>query len=211
MELKLGRVIISKDVDLDFYFKDKNRSLVHIEHEYTESKLPTLIIGWGKSEELFDDNISILNKKIKPNLYWTFSPSEKMEDFNEDTINFIDKLYGDFIRKYDYCFIDPIIDNITRPKHILRFSTSGTFDCAYVLSDFLYLFSKEDKTIFGIDLKYYKILGFDTELLTNIIVQRTTTSVIEDYTESGVYQVYKDHVQADIDKKYIPALYLLNH
>ena len=38
--------------------------------------LPTLIVGWERVKKLYP-KASILKKKIKDNLYWTFSPTEK--------------------------------------------------------------------------------------------------------------------------------------
>ena len=57
---------------------------------------PNLIIGWELTKTLCPE-ASILRKKIKDNLYWTFSPTEKRSVFENDLKKYIDKSYKDCI------------------------------------------------------------------------------------------------------------------
>ena len=66
-----------------------------------DNNLPTLIIGWEETKKLFPE-ASILRKKIKDNLYWTFSTTEKRTVFENDLKKFIDKTYKDFIKKIKF-------------------------------------------------------------------------------------------------------------
>jgi hypothetical protein len=48
----------------------------------TTTDIPNLIIGWDLTKKLFPET-SILKKKIKDNVYWTFSTTEKRTIFEE--------------------------------------------------------------------------------------------------------------------------------
>ena len=50
---------------------------------------PNLIIGWELTKTLCPE-ASILRKKIKDNLYWTFSPTEKRSVFENDLKKYIE-------------------------------------------------------------------------------------------------------------------------
>ena len=51
-----------------------------------DNSLPTLIVGWKKTKELFGDKVSILHKKIEDNLYWTFNEGERKVDYETDIL-----------------------------------------------------------------------------------------------------------------------------
>lgn len=206
INLILGRLVVDSKFNNETNFRNKNTNLVTITDTYSDSKLPTQIIGWNKAEEIFNDNISILNKVVRPNVYWTFSPDEKMQDFNEDVSYFINQLYGDYIKQFEYYFIDPVIDNITKLKHIMRFITQDRFGCSYISDDYIYMFCEEDKLILGIDLNYYEKLGMKNDLIKEFIKTQSIYTLVEDYSDTGVFQSFRNYLETEIDKKYIPAL-----
>jgi len=206
MKLILGRIIVSDNTIKELLSK-KNITIVTVETEYTEDlSCPTLIIGWYKCKELFGDQVSILKRTIKPNLYWTFAPNEKLQYFNEDTEKFVQKLYKDLIKPYKYQFIDPIIDNIINIDHVLRYSNNDKYDCVYLTEDFIYMFNEEEKLILGIDINYYKKLRFNIDKITFVLLGTSDITLTEDYTDDGVYQSYKKILNIDFEKKYIPLL-----
>lgn len=207
MNLILGRVVIDKTFTSNKYVGDKNINLVEMVDEYVNnSEKPTLIVGWRNVQKIFGNKVSILNKVIEPNIFWTFSPTEKIQHFNEDMVKFIKILYDDFITKFQYISIDPIIYKIKTVDDILNLLEGGDFDSTYINDDFIYIFSKKNGVIIGLDLIYYESIGIKIEKMVEIIKTKSGILLIEDYLETGIYQKYKTLFNHELDKKYIPVL-----
>jgi len=207
----LGEIIISKELlNNEKTLSLLNKPTLNIKTEMDiNPEIPTLIIGWCVVSKMFnEDEVSILNKKIKDNLYWTFSPKEDKQEFNENIDEFIDKSYNDFIKDISYHGLDPIIDEFKNPDEFIdKFLPGGKFDNVYLTDDFIYIYSESNKVIYGIDLKYYNFLRFKTDKLIEVITENTHHVLIEDYTiEEGVYQKYKNYLNNDVDKKFIPLI-----
>ena len=94
----------------------------------SNNQLPTLFIGWEATKKLLPET-SILNKKIKDNLYWTFSSTEKRTIFENDLKSFITKSHQDFVKNIPFYSLDPIILKIKTTKDLLQklqnFKVSG--------------------------------------------------------------------------------------
>lgn len=207
MNFVLGRIVTERKVIEGNYLNDKNIKLVKLSDEYIEdTKTPTLLVGWELVSSIFGENVSILNKKIRKNLFWTFSPQEKMQQFNEDVEKFIYELYHDLIEGHEYYFIDPIIDSISKIDHLFRFIDDENYDSIYITDDFIYMYTKSEKLILGIDIKYYRRLQFNIEKIIEALSKRSHVVLTEDYTDQGVYQNYKKYLNIEFDKKYIPLL-----
>lgn len=84
-----------------------------------ENQIPTIIIGWELTKTLFPDT-SILSKKIKENIYWTFSPTEKRSVFEDDLKKFIEKSYKDFVKDIKFYDIDPILFKVNNISEYLE-------------------------------------------------------------------------------------------
>lgn len=171
-------------------------------------KLPTLIIGWYNVSTMFhEDEVSIINKKIRENLFWTFAPGEDTQDFNEDVEEFINQLYSDFISDVKYHFVDPIVENfLTSDELLSHYENDYCFENSYITENFIYIYDKPKNIILGLDLKYLKFLKFDVEEIKSKIQILSCDVSVEDYTEEGTYQKYKQFFNKDFDKKYIVYL-----
>lgn len=62
-------------------------------------ELPTIIVGFENAKVILKDKLSVLNRKISDNLYWTFWKTERRNYYEEDLIKFyhfvLDKLKND--------------------------------------------------------------------------------------------------------------------
>jgi hypothetical protein len=203
----LGEIIIPEDLkDNNTIQSIKDKPLLKIKTDKEiDSNIPTLIIGWKNVENMCNETEkSILNKKIKENLFWTFSYDENTQDFNEDIESFIDKLYDDLIKDIKYIFIDPVIDKLYDETDLINYiNISINLDNIYITEDFIYIYDEQKKIISGIDINYCKFFKFDIEKIIAYINLESRQTLIEDYTNTGVYQTYKNYLNKEIDKKYI--------
>lgn len=131
--------------------------------------LPTLIIGWKNVKSIFPD-ANILIKEYN-GINWTFSKTERRCDYEDDVINFYNKsilskmseikyIYVDIIR-FGYRKIVKIIDFLKGKSKKLVFYTKN--------SNFVFIYSSEYKTIFGISLTLVEYLGITKRKVTSII------------------------------------------
>lgn len=160
------------------------------------TEIPNLIIGWTLTKSLYPE-ASILKKKIKDNLYWTFSPTEKRTIFENDLKKYIDKSYKDYIKKIKFYNIDPIIYKIKTIDELL-------FKLSIVAGGFTYLYVDKivyvyhDFVIYSIDLELLDFIGFDRKIILSTL--KETTNFFE-----GELKNFKNELKY-LDIKYLPYL-----
>lgn len=158
--------------------------------------IPNLIIGWELTKNLYPE-ASILRKKIKDNLYWTFSPTEKRSVFENDLKKYIDKSYKDYIKKIKFHNIDPIIYKINTVDELLSKLSivAGGFTYLYV-NKVVYVY--HNFIIYSIDLELLDFIGFDRKIILSTL--KETTNFFE-----GELKNFKNELKY-LDIKYLPYL-----
>ena len=168
--------------------------------EYLKSDsniLPTLIIGWEITKNNFD-KASILRKKINPELYWTFSTTEKRKTFEEDVKKFIKRSYDDFVKGIKYFNIDPINYKINTTEELIEKIKSLAGGFAYLYSDkVVYIY--HNFNLFSIDLNQLDFIGFDRE--------KVLSKIKEDVVlfDNGKDKDFKNELKY-LNIKYVPYL-----
>jgi len=167
--------------------------------------IPTLIVGFDLTESLYPD-FDVLDICVKDNIYWTFKKIEKRDKFNEDLDWFITKVYSDLIKDVNYLFVDPIL---LKPKTLIKI-VRKIYNIenltTYVYNDMLYIYG--DKIVFGIDLKLFKFIGFDTKKLKDKINNISTDFLVDD----DILIEYKNIVETlGNSVRYIPYLFSIRN
>jgi hypothetical protein len=161
-----------------------------------ENQIPTIIIGWELTKTLFPDT-SILSKKIKENIYWTFSPIEKRSVFEDDLKKFIEKSYKDFVKDIKFYDIDPIlfkVNNISEYLEKIKIVANG-FAYLYV-NKIVYVYN--NFTVYSIDLELLDFIGFDREVVLSLLKESTTFFEVD-------LKKFKNELKY-LDIRYIPYL-----
>jgi hypothetical protein len=167
----VGNIVTPLDLKED-HFKICDRL------ESIDNLLPTLIIGWGKTKELFNDKVSILHKQIDNNLYWTFSKSERKVEYENDITIFKNICYDNFGNDIHYVYIDPFYTKLKTIKKILRKIYSLKESYSFISStNMLYIFG--DNVIFGVDLNITEYIGIPTEKIINRVNRLYESNLIE--------------------------------
>jgi hypothetical protein len=167
--------------------------------------IPTLIVGFDLTESLYPD-FDVLDICVKDDIYWTFKKIEKRDKFNEDLDWFITKVYSDLIKDVNYLFVDPIL---LKPKTLIKivrkiYSIENL--TTYVYNDMVYIYG--DKIVFGIDLKLFKFIGFDTKKLKDKINNISTDFLDDD----DILIEYKNIVETlGNSVRYIPYLFSIRN
>jgi len=187
--------------DIINYYLDYN--------DIRDNILPTLIIGWRFTKQLFgeDNDLTILNKKIKDNLFWTFSKEEKQIDYDKDIEDFKNLLPYDFIKKLKYKPVDPFINKLFSIEDITSyiFYSSSTGEKRNITSyysnskNMLYFFYVN--SILGFTLESVDFLQINKEKLLNEIKINSQLFITEENKE-----IEKCFGKLEGYSKYIPYL-----
>jgi hypothetical protein len=168
--------------------------------------LPTLIIGWGLSKELFPEDFDILNHELKPKFFWCYTFMEKRSAYEIDVENFIQYCYTNIISDLHYVFVDPILFKLSTLKKTIKKLQSINNPIPYLHKDFIYIYG--DNIIFGIDLglcDYF--LGISKEKVKNKIKSLSNGLLLDD----TILIEYKDYLARIDSPKFIPYLYYIEH
>lgn len=159
--------------------------------------LPTLIIGWEETKTNVP-KVSILRKKIKDNLYWTFSTTEKRTIFEEDLKSFIKKTYEDYVKEIKFFNIDPIIYKINTTEELITKIKSVADGFAYLyLNKVVYIY--HNSIIFSIDLEQLDFIGFDREIIIRTLKESTK------FFDENLEKNFKNELKY-LTIKYLPYL-----
>jgi len=183
-------------------------SLTGIPNNFTQSTeittidVPTIIIGWQLTKTLFPE-ASILKKKIKDNLYWTFSTTEKRNNFEIDLKKFIEKSYKDFIKGIKFLNIDPIIHKINNTDELILKIKNLATGFAYLYDDKV-VYVYHNSIIYSIDLEQLEFIGFDR---TKVFDELKNTMELD--TDIKTLHKFKNEIKY-LDIRYIPYLIFKN-
>jgi len=136
--------------------------------------LPTIFVGWDLTKTYIGE-VSILKKKIKENLYWTFSSSEKRTNFENDLKKFINRSYDDYVKKIKFISIDPIIYKINNTEEFISKINNVAGGFAYLYQNkVVYVYN--NFVIYSIDLEQLDFIGFDREIILSKLKELTNFS-----------------------------------
>ena len=142
-------------------------------------ELPTLIVGWSKSKELFGNDISILHKKIERNLYWTFDGKERKSEFEEDIDSFKELCINNYGENIPYVYVDIIHSKLKIIKRILEKINNLKEKITYV-SDNNMLYIYGENIIFGIDLNVLEYTSIKKEKVLTKLLSSPNTIFVDD-------------------------------
>lgn len=172
-----------------------------------DNSLPTLIIGWDKTEKYFPDH-DITDKIIsqEPDIQWVFKKTERRDLFTKGYFEFIDYAYNSLVKDIKYVFVDPIVlpdASILKIKNKIK---SFQNLITYIHDDMIYM--HDENIIFGVDLKLLRYMDADVELIVNKIKSISSIYI----TSDDVLKEYTQYIgKLDNNFKYIPVLFKYNN
>ena len=169
--MNVGNIVIPSNI------KEENFNICENIDDINNS-LPTLIVGWSKTKELFKDKVSILHKQIEEDLYWTFSETERRVDYEIDILKFKDICYKNFGEDIIYLYIDIIHGKLSVIKKIINKIRSLKDPIFYITDkNMLYIFG--DDIIFGVDLNITEFIGIETQNIINRLINLPNSVLVE--------------------------------
>lgn len=180
----LGRIISkSKSLDVPFF--------IEVTEELGDCTIPTLIIGKKRAIELFGkENIHVLDKKIKDNVYWTFAKNERRVDYEDDTKKFFESISKKINHSVNYYFINIFTEKLSFLKKFIKYIYNNERKSVYVTSKHIYIYS--GKNVIGLSRGDFEYIGIDSNKVIKKIWSNPSNIVLtEDDVDENIVKFTK--------------------
>ena len=122
-------------------------------------KIPTLIIGYKNAVKLCG-KIKITEKKIRNNLYWTFSKRERRSDYISDLTDFYEEVSRFVLSCSEYEYLDPITWSDEMKDNFIKIMSGNRRKVVYSADTMYYIYSPNAGKTYGMSKTVMKYLGF---------------------------------------------------
>ena len=181
---------------------DDNVGIFHVTSNLEDiiMGIPTLVVGWSKVKQLFD-NVSILKWEIDPNTYWTFSKYERRNRLNEDLIKFKNLCVDRTIKGLTYVYFNSLISSKYKKSLMLNSLNDGFEKKLLIWNDMCYICWRDIKFILGISMRDVEYEGKERQFFIE------TMKSIDGMTQVG----YDDNKNKDDLKLFYNKNYALSY
>lgn len=196
---KIGNILTNSNSSYPEYFNVSNTL------DFSND-LPTLIIGFDLTFELYKDKVNANNNKLDDNLYWTFLKSENRSKYEQQLELFITDCILYQVNKSSYIFVDLIH---TPPKKLIKIAKkilTLSNPISLVYYDMIYIYG--ENLIFGVDLSLCQFVGLDSDKI--FVKIKSISKEILEYKE--IIIEYEDLLfRVDNQVRYLPILYSIEN
>ena len=196
----IGNIITSSKIE------DENFKVCR-KLETIDDSLPTLIVGWEKTKEIYGDKVSILHKKIDDKTQWTFSTKERKVDYDKDIESYMSNCYSNIGKDINYIYVDVIHDSKKKIKKIIRKIYSLKNPKVYNhLNRMIYIYG--DNIVFGVDIEVLNYIGIDYKKVLDKLSKISNCLFIDE----KIFNIYKSIINKINGKvRLIPYIYELEN
>lgn len=120
--------------------------------------IPTLIVGWEKTKELYPE-ASIIEWNVTDNVFWTYGKYEKRDRYEINVKKFQDLAFKKFVESLKYVFYDVMLDGEDRFTKFIELLLSNAQKTVYITGDMMYIYIDYTKKIVGVSLRDCDYLG----------------------------------------------------
>lgn len=172
------------------------------------TNLPTLIIGYETAIEVYGiDNINVLKRNIKRNLFWTFRRTVERKVYQLDVEEFIRYSYKKAMENINYVDVDVIQHSNKKLYKIAKKILSLKEPICYKsMNNVIYIYS--ENLIFGMDMNLLDYVGFDVEKLEKKIIDKSVVFL----EGSEILIEYNNQLERlKYNYKFLPFLYSIKN
>lgn len=152
MDLKLRMMKYIANILTDEPFSEAELYNVVRDSDSIISDIPTLIIGWDKTKELYPD-ASIIEWKIAENVYWTYGKYEKRDKYEVNVKKFQDLAFKKYVDSIKYVFYDVMLEGENRFAKFIELLASKVQKTIYTAGDMMYIYIDNAKKVVGVSLR----------------------------------------------------------
>lgn len=166
----LGYIISENKIELNNF---KNLNYL----ESTDDSLPKLFVGKEFTKNL-GVKISILNKKISKNSFWTYSSKEKKSEFNDDLDAFKKHCLSSLLNNIKYFYIDPYQINFTYFKKLMNKIKSVNDGIFFETDKMCYIYF--DELTMGVNYDSLEYMGIKKDKVIKLLLSNNFKTLPKD-------------------------------
>lgn len=177
---------------------------LHRIDEYVKDiNTPTLLIG---KKELMDrgNELSVLNRQIDTNLFWTYTKMEKRNIHEEDIKKFYDLVFKKLCKNIKYSNISIYTMRYTLFKKMVNILLDDNiYKCIYIQKNHVYVYYSDK--IIGFSIDEIKYIGIDINKVMALLTETKNCDIITN--NNFIKNEVKNYL---INKEYLtPYLYFI--
>lgn len=139
-------------------------------YDNIDNSIPTLIIGWENAQKYIPE-VNILEKQYSlGDIWWTFSKTERRCEYEEDIIAFYEYCVKRALENVKYTYVDILKFKLNSIKKMINFAKNARGKIGFITrnSNFLFVYSEEYNTVFGISLSLCNYLGIEKKKVISL-------------------------------------------
>lgn len=131
--------------------------------------IPTLIIGFEEAKECIKD-FNIIDKQYG-DIWWTFKKTERRCEYEEDVMKFYNYAILHEMEKTKYVYVDLINFSLNSIKKMIKFLGDKSRKYIFLTrnSHFMFVYSEQYNTVFGISLELCEYLGVNKQKVLKLL------------------------------------------
>lgn len=142
----IGNILSDEPISLGILFK------VVQSMDDASDNVPTLIIGWEKTKELYP-SASIIEWNVADNVYWTYGKYERRDKYEENIKKFQEMAFKRFLDTVGYAFYDVIVSDEGRFDDFIEMLKADIGKTVYVSGDMMYVYIDDMLKVLGVSLR----------------------------------------------------------
>lgn len=178
-------------------------SLNSIDNFINDENIPTLLVG---KKELLDRGyeLSVLNRQIASNIYWTYTKMEKRNIHETDVSSFYEIVFKKLYRDIKHTNISIYTMKYSILKNIVNIlNDENLYKCIYIKKNHIYIYYNNN--IVGFSLDEIKYIGVDITKVILLLTNSKNSEIITD--DNFIKNEVKPYLK---NKEYLtPYLYFI--
>ena len=198
-EGKIGNIILSGSGNKYPKIFNIGKTLADI-----DASIPTLIIGLQESKVLLGKRFSIIERRPKDKLWWTYKKTERNYEYEEDYEEFYRHCLQMKLGKIQYRYIDFTRYRYTRLKSLVNYMRNRKPKTCFITRDrnFVFIYVPSDSVVLGLSLNLLEYCGITKDKAIRKLKANKSNTFIKDtsFIDGTMREVIGN------DTHYIPVL-----
>lgn len=166
-----------------------------------DKSLPTLIIGLQNAKDNIKDFNIIHREYENKMLWWTFSKTERRNDYNKDIQDFMSFCINKIINSIDYYFINYVNLTYNKAKKCLLYIKNNRKKYYFIdKNKFIFVYDTEMKKIYGFSLNTCFFFDISKEKVISLIENNTNNIKIKNFyaIPNNIRKIINDDIPSEM-------------
>ena len=169
-----------------------------------DGSLPTIIIGLQESKAILGRHFSILNKRPKNKIWWTYKNTERNYEYEEDMKDFYRHCLQNKLGKIQYRYVDFTRYKYSKLKSFINYVRNKKNKVCFITRDrnFVFIYVPTDSVVLGLSLNLLEYCGIPKDKSLRKLKSNKSNTFMKDtaFLDGTMREVIGN------DTHYIPVL-----